>query len=756
MKDISISKLKSYLALIFLGVLITGGLVEVLLSYSEFDEYLDNLNYVSADTENSGFNFFTDAEDISLGVTGSYQTIDLSSYLPAGSSGAIIEVHNTDPSVDYMSFIRHPDSTDDFYDDIYRDSHHYVYVGVNSSLMIKGKIEHVNIDYYLIGYTGSEVTFFEDAIDYSTATTGSYVETDASAVIPSGSTGAILLINSTGVHNFAIRHPDSTDDFYPNRARLHPYYALTGINDDRAFEQKIDSADVDVYVIGYTKDPITFNVNWGDVSLAPTWSWEGIDVTAETSADANNVIIFIKSVSSSVYRMGTVRADGSTDAREIDSDIDVFGCLWAGVELNSTQGFEGYIENLDVNFYVVAYTEEVEGENEAYPDHIESSSLVTNATHTLLNNGTYAEIDPSGWIVWDFGSGVGENVTRINWDLVYVTSGGMFRIEGSTDAIHWDIVAQPLGTYGFPPVNNYKWSRYDSETHTQYRYYRVTAIYAVSNDWYVDSFWLTLQPPAIIYDDDTYVYPTVLEYWNWGINSENYQNIPYTTLGQNDTNPTDILNGFNESTRLVNSDYDSDNYIIVKFADYYNITSAEVHAYQPTSSGHFYLYISTTGESDDWDLVGDWSNVQFSNWYGDTSMDATRIRYMKLNCTGVGANYLYIESFRMIGEVHTGEGEEPDEDDDFSFMLLPDYLGDLLGIGLEGGQFLSSLIVMSAFLLPIAVYDRKGIIALIVGVAVFGFLVLIGWLPQWLMLIMILLVAGIYAFNFSSWFGGKR
>lgn len=127
---------------------------------------------------------------------------------------------------------------------------------------------------------------------------------------------------------------------------------------------------------------------------------------------------------------------------------------------------------------------------------------------------------------------------------------------------------------------------------------------------------------------------------------------------------------------------------------------------------------------------------------------------MKVNCTGVSTNYMGIEAFRMIGTPHSGAGPTGPEDE-FSFIRIPDYLEDLLGLPLEGAQFFASMIILSAFLLPIAVYDRKGIIALIVGVSVFGFLVLIGWLPTWLMLVMIMLVAGIFAFNFSKWFGGK-
>ena len=42
-----------------------------------------------------GFSWFTTAKDISLTTTGSWQDIDLSAYVPAGATGAVVEVVHT-------------------------------------------------------------------------------------------------------------------------------------------------------------------------------------------------------------------------------------------------------------------------------------------------------------------------------------------------------------------------------------------------------------------------------------------------------------------------------------------------------------------------------------------------------------------------------------------------------------------------------------------------------------------------------------
>jgi hypothetical protein len=758
MKDIPKAKLKAYLLMIFLFISLYGAVLDVLFTYGDTLRYLDLENMydtVYADSTDSGFNFFTDSIDISIGVALSWEDVDVSAYVPAGSTGVILEMVSTTGLKGYD--VRKAGSTDDLYEGIvvYTDMHKFAYVGLNSSLYFQMYIMDTTIDCYLIGYMDTAVTMFTNIIDYSVSTALSWEDVDLSVDVPATATGVIMRAYNTGATlQSGVRHPSSTDNFHlDQRANA---YQLCGVNSSRMIQAYAETLAVDHYLVGYTESPIQFNTNWDDVSLGVTGAFTNIDVTAHTTANATGVIIYIQD-SGAAWYTGQIREDGSTDNRITDAVVMTSGQTFGACGLGTGEILEGYISNVAVDMYVVGYCAERPTANIVYPDHIESSNGVTNATHSLADNETWAEFDGNGWAIYDFASEIA-NVTAIRWEIA---AGGVviFRIEGSNDMLSWDTLVQMEQTYvgTVPPTHETNSStRYDSEVHGRYRYFRLRQVKPViiANDFWVDYICLIVTPPSISYADHGYFYPTELEYFRWDVwgassSDTNYASRPYNTLGENQTDPI----GTNRSTYtyLVNADDHPGNYLVVKMDDFYNITRCEMRGQSGT---HFYLYVSQYSNHS-FTLVDDWTGISPWAWYG-YSLNASYIRYIKVNATGVSTNTVDVEAFRLTGVLSGGAGPGVDAIDQFSFILLPDYLGDLLGIGLAGGQFLSSLIILSTFLLPIAVYDKKGIIALIVGVACFGFLVLLGWLPSWLMLIMVLLVAGIFAFNFSSWFGGKR
>lgn len=86
-----------------------------------------------------------------------------------------------------------------------------------------------------------------------------------------------------------------------------------------------------------------------------------------------------------------------------------------------------------------------------------------------------------------------------------------------------------------------------------------------------------------------------------------------------------------------------------------------------------------------------------------------------------------------------------DDEPDINLVNLPEQLGDAWGIsGFAAGLFMST-IVFFAFLLPLVVWRKSGLITLIVGFSIMGFCIAIGWLPYWIMLLISLLIAAMYA-----------
>jgi len=89
---------------------------------------------------------------------------------------------------------------------------------------------------------------------------------------------------------------------------------------------------------------------------------------------------------------------------------------------------------------------------------------------------------------------------------------------------------------------------------------------------------------------------------------------------------------------------------------------------------------------------------------------------------------------------------EPDVD----LTLLPSQLALAWGIdALAAGLFMSTLLIF-AFLMPIMIYKKSGIIVLIVGFSLMSFCIAIGWLPVWIMLLASFLVAVMYALKIKD------
>lgn len=86
-----------------------------------------------------------------------------------------------------------------------------------------------------------------------------------------------------------------------------------------------------------------------------------------------------------------------------------------------------------------------------------------------------------------------------------------------------------------------------------------------------------------------------------------------------------------------------------------------------------------------------------------------------------------------------------EDEPDINLVNLPEQLASAWGITeFAAGLFMSTLLCL-AFLFPIAMWKRTSFAPLIVGFGVMSFCIAIGWLPYWLMLLISLLIASVYA-----------
>jgi len=105
-----------------------------------------------------------------------------------------------------------------------------------------------------------------------------------------------------------------------------------------------------------------------------------------------------------------------------------------------------------------------------------------------------------------------------------------------------------------------------------------------------------------------------------------------------------------------------------------------------------------------------------------------------------------------------------DDEKNVNLMDLPKQLTERLGLPTSGdyfvGKILTSCIFLVLFLFPTmflcAKFERSVLFpSLLVGISTLGFCVAIGWLPIWLFIIIILLIALMYAQQISAVLGGR-
>lgn len=76
--------------------------------------------------------------------------------------------------------------------------------------------------------------------------------------------------------------------------------------------------------------------------------------------------------------------------------------------------------------------------------------------------------------------------------------------------------------------------------------------------------------------------------------------------------------------------------------------------------------------------------------------------------------------------------------------LIPQQVATQFNISLFSAQILTSTVVLMLVLLPLIVFrrGRTGYAELIVGLPIMGFLIAVGWLPFWFLVILAFLTAG--------------
>jgi len=292
--------------------------------------------------------FFPLSTPVSLTpTTGSWQTVDLSSYIPDGATGTILKFLNNSSSFGYNIGARRPGSGIGSYP-LGASYYTWTIVGVNSNRQVELYRGNSLIDIYLIGYTKSGVTFLTSDVEVSPSTLNSWQTVDLSTYCPSGTIGAIFYIAALGADGaIGFRKKGSTDNRTQTAYGIEVMGFVVGCDTSRQVDIYRSNTGQHMYLLGYITGGATFNTNASDISLSSTGAWYDL-----SSLPSESGMAFIEVVSSAGYNFG-LRPNGSNEniVKKIGNHC------FAIVPCDANGIIEGYIENLGVDFFLIGYTE---------------------------------------------------------------------------------------------------------------------------------------------------------------------------------------------------------------------------------------------------------------------------------------------------------------------------------------------------------------------------------------------------------------
>lgn len=394
--------------------------------------------------------FITPVE-ITPGIAGSWQDVDVSAHIPAGSTGVLLHVVKTYDPLAYDFGLRKKGSADNRINSIYGTDHFWAAIGVNASRIFQCYLGHATrIDVYLVGYFGAEAVFFDNAVDKSLATTDPWQNIDISANTGADTAvGAIFEVATSSTADWGLRKNGSTDNRLEG-TRLH-CWAIIGLDASELCQGQIGNTGTDFWLVGYIKGNATFITNATDISMGGTGVWADL---AALPAGATGAIIEVLSWGGSgyTYYYG-LRENGSAEDLYYRNVGQGHG--FAFVEADAAGLIEGKISNANVDFYLVGYFTNpppAPAITLLNPDHGAVGDSIT------ITGTTFEAVQGTGTVTFN---GVAATVTSwADTSIVVIvpvgaTTGDVIVTNNSGDAsagVTWTLDPAPVATGSTTPV----------------------------------------------------------------------------------------------------------------------------------------------------------------------------------------------------------------------------------------------------------------------------------------------------------------
>ncbi len=236
-------------------------------AYREYgDDYFYLVGYVT-----DGWNFRTNWVDVSLGSSGSWEDVDVSSYVSGNAVAALLEVHNNGPSRDFG--LRPNGSDYNHVAELLGGHQVYLIVGLDSNGVYEMYIEDTGIDHFLVGYIDEDFELVDTPVDKAPGSADTWTELDCSAEAP----GATALFFDCGYVTQArdFRQVGDTASYIDNGSRHDG--ALVPV----PVEARISDTGVGMNLTAYATDNVYFMEPPVTVSAAVSSGVHDINLTAD-------------------------------------------------------------------------------------------------------------------------------------------------------------------------------------------------------------------------------------------------------------------------------------------------------------------------------------------------------------------------------------------------------------------------------------------------------------------------------------------
>jgi hypothetical protein len=293
--------------------------------------------------------------EVDVTVAGSWVDVDVSSYVPVGTTGVILDLRFHFGGASSVG-VRKKGSTDALLVRLSAGHHAPIYIGVDANRIFQSYgFSSPNVRLELLGYFTTDAVFLTNGVDKTPGAV--WEDADLSATLPAGSVAAIFIVGATdnpfsGSSTWGFRNNGSTD----NRPKLYGQGrgVICGVDSGRVLEMYRGRVGIAIKLIGYLTQGL-FKVNGLNKSTATVDSWQDVDMSADTRPDGCSMaVIESHNTSGGTCQFGFRKNGVAGSNYEVYYDGNVGAVGWA-VGLDTGSIFEQYITDTIGDIYVIGY-----------------------------------------------------------------------------------------------------------------------------------------------------------------------------------------------------------------------------------------------------------------------------------------------------------------------------------------------------------------------------------------------------------------